>query len=189
VKEITDEDILYTIRKSTRAKHLRLVISCSGKVSVVVPVKNFWQKETSSKLIKELIEKKAGWIKKTLARFSTLPQWQKRIYTKKDFLVNKEMARELISRRLNYFNQFYGLKWNRISIRDQKSRWGSCSRKGNLNFNYKLLFLPAKLQDYVVAHELCHLQEMNHSQKFWDLVAKTLPDFKNLRRELKGGLQ
>jgi predicted metal-dependent hydrolase len=67
----------------------------------------------------------------------------------------------------------------------QKSRWGSCSRKKNLNFNYKLIQLPLELADYIVVHELCHLQEFNHGQGFWNLVGETIPDYKARRDELR----
>lgn len=102
------------------------------------------------------------------------------------YLANKEMARECIERKAGYWSRFYGWDYGRISIRNQKTRWGSCSRKGNLNFNYKLAFLPDKLGDYIVVHELCHLREMNHSQKFWTLVARAVPDYRNVRKKLKG---
>lgn len=87
--------------------------------------------------------------------------------------------------RVAHFNSFYGFSVGRISIRDTKTRWGSCSKRGNLNFNYKILFLPAHLADYIVVHELCHLQEFNHSQNFWALVAKIFPNHKAMRAELK----
>lgn len=108
-----------------------------------------------------------------------------RIRSKRDFLNNKEKAREIIKNRIKYLNSFYNLSFNRISIKNQKSRWGSCSKKGNLNFNYKIVFLPQKFSDYVLVHELCHLREFNHSGRFWDLVKKTIPDYKETRREFK----
>jgi len=86
---------------------------------------------------------------------------------------------------VEYFNAMYGLRCNRITIRNQKTRWGSCSRKGNLNFNYKIALLPQRLADYIIVHELCHLGEFNHSRKFWALVAQTMPDHVDLRKELK----
>jgi len=87
--------------------------------------------------------------------------------------------------RLGHFNQFYGFEYKRISIRNQKTRWGSCSKKGNLNFNYKLLFLSQEQADYIIVHELCHLKEMNHSKRFWNLVLESILDYKNVRKSLK----
>lgn len=103
----------------------------------------------------------------------------------KHFLNNKEKARGIINSRIGYFNGFYNFPFNRISIKNQKSRWGSCSKKGNLNFNYKIIFLSQKHFDYVLVHELCHLKELNHSKRFWDLVKETIPDYKEIRRDFK----
>jgi hypothetical protein len=101
------------------------------------------------------------------------------------YLKYKESARALVNERLQYFNQYYGYKWNKIAIRNQKTRWGSCSKAGNLNFNYKIALLPPRAADYIIVHELCHLKEFNHSQNFWNLVSKTIPDFKEVRKQLK----
>jgi predicted metal-dependent hydrolase len=101
------------------------------------------------------------------------------------YLQCREAARELARRKIDYFNSFYGFKVNRIAIRDQKSRWGSCSKKGNLNFNYRIALLPERLADYVILHELCHLGEFNHSKRFWDLMEKAMPDARRLRQEFK----
>jgi len=103
----------------------------------------------------------------------------------KEFIENKEKARELINERLKFFNKFYDFNFKKISVKKQNSRWGSCSRKGNLNFNYKILFLPKNIADYIIVHELCHLKEFNHSPRFWALVAKTIPDYKKIRLSLK----
>jgi len=103
-----------------------------------------------------------------------------------EFLTNKELARSLVIGRINHFNQTYGFMVKRISIRNQRSRWGSCSRKGNLNFNYRVALLPPTVSDYIIVHELCHLGEFNHSKKFWGLVAKTVPNYKQLKKELRG---
>ncbi len=91
----------------------------------------------------------------------------------------------MILERLESLNKHYGLSYGRVAIRDQRSRWGSCSKKGNLNFNYRLLFLPLPLVDLVIAHELCHLKEFNHSTAFWGLVAETIPDLSLRREELR----
>ena len=101
------------------------------------------------------------------------------------YLKHKETARSLVLKKINYWNQFYGFSFNRVSIKRLKSRWGSCSSKGNLNFNYHILFLPDNLVDYVIVHELCHLGQMNHSKKFWTLVQKTLPDFAYRKENFK----
>ena len=82
------------------------------------------------------------------------------------YLKHKEVARTLVRERLEYFNAFYGYEYKRIAIKNHKSRWGSCSKKGNLNFNYRIALLPSELADYIVVHELCHLGEFNHSPKF-----------------------
>jgi hypothetical protein len=97
----------------------------------------------------------------------------------------KQEARAIALSRITHFNQFYQCSLRRISIRNQRSRWGSCSQKGNLNFNYRLLKLPLSLVDYIVVHELCHLREFNHSKRFWDLVGETLPDFRERRAALR----
>ena len=105
--------------------------------------------------------------------------------SRRDFLNNKEKAREIVENRIKYLNDFYNFSFNKISIKRQKSRWGSCSKKGNLNFNYKIIFLPQKYSDYVLVHELCHLGEFNHSRNFWELVKKTIPDYKEIKKEFK----
>lgn len=96
----------------------------------------------------------------------------------KHYVEHKEAARTLVHARLAHYNQFYNFNYNRVAIRNTRSRWGSCSSKQNLNFNYRILFLPPELQDYLIVHELCHLQEMNHAQSFWDLVAEQVPQYK-----------
>lgn len=103
----------------------------------------------------------------------------------KKFLELKEVARGVVLERLEHFNQHYGFKYGRVSIRNQTTRWGSCSSKGNLNFNYRIATLPKHLADYIVVHELCHRGQFNHSQKFWDLVGETVSNHEELQKELK----
>jgi len=103
----------------------------------------------------------------------------------KHYVTHKEATRELVLARLVHFNQFYGFTWNRVAIRNQRRCWGSCSAKGNLNFNYKIQFLPPHLADYIIVHELCHLKELNHGQEFWSLVAQQLPQYKETLTELR----
>ena len=87
--------------------------------------------------------------------------------------------------RVKHYAELMGVSYGRITIRNQTTRWGSCSSKGNLNFNCLLMLAPAEVRDYVIVHELCHLREMNHSAKFWSLVAAMLPDYKEKIKWLK----
>ena len=105
---------------------------------------------------------------------------RRRFTTKK-----REQARRFVENRIRYFNSFYGFKINRVAIKNTKTRWGSCSSKGNLNFNYKIIYLRPALADYLIVHELCHLGELNHSRRFWILVSKTIPDYIKINKELR----
>lgn len=105
--------------------------------------------------------------------------------TKADYQRHKEAARHFVHQRLAVLNQHYGFTYQRVAIKNSATRWGSCSKQGNLNFHYKLILLPAELADYVLVHELCHLQELNHSKRFWMLVAKTIPHHKTARAQLR----
>ena len=98
---------------------------------------------------------------------------------------NRDLARQRITRRVEYFAPLVGVTYNRIFIKEQKTRWGSCSSLGNLNFNWKLILLNEELLDYVVVHELAHRKQMNHSPTFWAEVERVLPDYRERRRRLK----
>ncbi len=101
------------------------------------------------------------------------------------YTAHKEATRSLVFARLAYYNEHYQFSWNRIAIRDTKRSWGSCTSLKNLNFNYKLLFLPPHLQDYIIVHELCHLEALHHGESFWQLVGETVPAYKECVAELK----
>lgn len=96
------------------------------------------------------------------------------------------MALKRIRERLDLYAPRIGVTFGRVAIRDQKSRWGSCSRKGNLNFNWKLIMAPPPVLDYVVIHELCHRLEFNHSPRFWSLVERQMPEYEAWKKWLKG---
>ena len=104
---------------------------------------------------------------------------------RRDYLKYREQARAFVHGRVAYWNTYYDVRIRRISIKNTRRTWGSCSRKGNLNFSYALLFLPRELADYVVVHELCHARHPNHSSAFWAEVAKATPDFARRRKELR----
>lgn len=87
--------------------------------------------------------------------------------------------------RVSYFARLMGVSYRNITIREQKTRWGSCSSEKNLNFNWKLILAPPEVLDYVVVHELCHLKEMNHSKAFWDEVGKVMPEYETYKLWLK----
>jgi hypothetical protein len=93
-------------------------------------------------------------------------------FPKEEYEYNKNTVRKMVTERVEFFNSFYKFPYNNISIRNQTSVWGSCSRSGNLQFNYKLVYVPEKTMDYVIVHEICHLKEHNHGPNFWKLVEK-----------------
>ncbi len=97
----------------------------------------------------------------------------------------RKKAEEVIHDRLQFFNEHYQFRYHRVTLRNQKTRWGSCSSRGNLNFNWRLIMAPIEVIDYVVVHELCHLKEMNHSARYWALVEQAIPDYKKHRKWLK----
>jgi predicted metal-dependent hydrolase len=96
----------------------------------------------------------------------------------------KSQANQVINVKVRKFSSQMGLDFNRVVIRDQKSRWGSCSCLKNLNFNWRLIMAPEPVLDYVIIHELCHLREMSHSKSFWKLVAQYCPQWQELRNWL-----
>lgn len=167
----------YTLKQSRRARYVRLSVRPGGAVVVTVPF------GSSSALVQRFIQKHAEWINRSVARMrkiQALPASGVRGYA-----THKEAARALVHERVAHWNAHYRHAVGRIAIKNTRTLWGSCSRRGNLNFSYKLLFLPTCLVDYVVVHELCHLKEHNHSPAFWRLVAQTTPDHARRRRELR----
>jgi predicted metal-dependent hydrolase len=105
----------------------------------------------------------------------------------KDILIGwyKETAKCHIKERVNYYESIIGVKSGKITIKNQKTIWGSCSAKGNLNFNLKLIMMPQYVIDYVIVHEICHLIHFNHSKEFWKMVEEIIPDYKERRKYLK----
>lgn len=156
---------------------MRLRVHPGGVVVLTVP------QTATHGVIQEFLRSRARWLAdavKRMMQFKALP-----VSGRRDYLKYKEEARVFVRERVEYWNQFYRFEHGRIAIKNTKRTWGSCSAKGNLNFSFRLLFLPRELADYVVVHELSHLKEHNHSRAFWALVAVTLPNYKELRRELK----
>lgn len=105
--------------------------------------------------------------------------------SRRQYTKHREAARALVHARLAHYNQLYGYRYKKVFIRNTRSRWGSCSSKGNLNFNYRVALLPPELADYIIVHELCHLAEFNHGPQFWALVARVMPAHRALRKALR----
>lgn len=112
-------------------------------------------------------------------------QYREQALSKEELQELATQAMKLIPQKVHYYAQIIGVTYGRITIRNQRTRWGSCSGKGNLNFNCLLLLMPEEVLDYVVVHELCHRKEMNHSARFWEEVEKILPDYRQRRKWLK----
>ena len=105
--------------------------------------------------------------------------------TREKVIALADKALKVIPERVEYFAKVIGVTYGKITVRNQKTRWGSCSSKGNLNFNCLLMLAPPEVLDYVVVHELCHRKQMNHSKAFWLEVEKVLPNYKEVRKWLK----
>ncbi len=175
----------YTLRPSKRARRMRLSVYRDGSCVVTAPV------HVSQSAVETFVNQKSEWIQHARERFAALSHVifvKKRKRSKREsteYLATKAHALQLVTEKIAAQNAHYGFRFGKITVKDQKTRWGSCSKKGNLNFNYKIALLPEKLADYIVVHELCHLGEFNHSRKFWSLVEQTLPNHRALRNELR----
>lgn len=222
--------IPYIIKKSAKAKHIRITVARNGVVATA-PV------FMSEKKVIVFVEQKKAWIAKKVDRFAgfTLDsktrefadgeeltfqgeKFKLRVVEsdkkntsaqiKGDCLtvhinreipldirpteiqsrlvqLYKDLAREAVTERVEFFKQQLDVEYNQIRIKEQRSRWGSCSKKGNLNFNWKLVIAPPDVIDYVVVHEVCHLRHMNHLQDFWRCVETVLPDYRDSKNWLK----
>lgn len=173
------EKIEYTVRRSRRAKRWRLTLYAGGRLVVTSPA------DADPQRAEDFILKNKSWLLKKLVRLKGVGRRVRLRPPRGAYKKYGPAARALAAGRVSYFNRFYGFKVNRITVKNQKTRWGSCSKLGNLNFNYKILWLPPLLADYLVVHELCHLGQFNHSNLFWGLMARALPDYKARRRALK----
>lgn len=139
-------------------------------------------------IIQEYISKHQGWIVRkyteTSARKRERQQADIPSYDELDSFT-KKLIKEKIVERVLYYSELIGVSVGRVTVRNQKTRWGSCSSKGNVNFNYRLYYMPEPLLNYVVVHELAHRRHMNHSLIFWEEVSKYCPDYKERRKQLR----
>lgn len=212
------------ITHSNRARYLRVKLTHSGSLSVVVP------NGVGTSTVKDFVASQADWIERKLSELTSVgvefdkPATLNLVYLNEiwdlEYLLDassksvsvsaedsfklkcigqvdniallhkilgmwlKKKAQQIIPPRLEELAEQHGFHFNRVTIRGQKTRWGSCSTKKNINLNYKLLFLEPVMVDYVLIHELCHTIEMNHSQQFWSLVADCDSNYKHHDKQL-----
>ena len=170
----------YTLKLSPRYRRLRLSIRSDASVVVTAPPR------VPRVMIDNFIRDHADWIQERRIKIQKYNAHQILLKSSAtEYQKKKATALHFVNVRLRELNAMYGFCYYRVAIKNQKSRWGSCSKKGNLNFNYQILALPSRVADYLMVHELCHLKELNHSKKFWSLVAKGVPDYRELKTELK----
>lgn len=175
-KNITCTYKLYTRRGQ---KTVRLSIGLGGQLCVYAP------KSFSHRSISRLIENNEASLSTLMTR--AVQTGKHDVKTRSGATRKKEFAeaRRVVNERIVELNKHYNFTFNRVAIRDQRTRWGSCSVRKNLNFSYRIQYLPRALQNYVVVHELCHLQELNHGPRFWALVADLIPDYVACRKALQ----
>ena len=168
-----DYEIIYSRRKtlSLCIKNTRLIVGAplgtpKKKIEEAINSHREWiEKHTERQIIKE--ERFAGLSDKQIAEL-------------------KRQARKVLSAKAEYYSALMGVDFGRISITSAKTRFGSCSSKGNIAFSYRLMLYPEAAVDYVVVHELAHRKEMNHSKAFYKIVEDILPDYKERRKLLRG---
>lgn len=174
-----EKEISFIHKRSRRAKRMRLAVHCDGSVVITSPF------GVSQSTIEKFFADKKQWVRDKVAFFKSVDNKAIRTFSYEDYLENKDKALVLVNKRVEHYNKIYNLAFNKIFIKNQKTCWGSCSGKRNLNLNYKIIFLPEKHRDYIIVHELCHLKEFNHSKKFWKLVEKALPNYLEIKKELR----
>lgn len=167
-------DIIYSRRKS-----IAIQITLEGCVKVRAPY------SCPRSVIESFLSEKQQWITTHLEAAGKAASAPRREFSDAERRRYIELARDIFTRKAAWYARIMGVTYGRISIREQKTRWGSCSGKGNLNFNWKLIRMPQEILDYVVVHELAHRMEMNHSPRFYRIVASVLPDYRIRERWLK----
>jgi len=165
-------------RKSNKAKYLRLTIDSSKQIKVTIP------KFSTIKSAEKFLNSKSDWVEKQFIKIGERNQFT--LQNAKSSNINDEdEAKKILRNRLEELSAIHKLDFNRSFIRSQKTRWGSCSTKNNINLNIKLNNLPEELRDYVIIHELVHTKVKNHSSIFWMEMAKYYPDPKFADKKLR----
>lgn len=168
--------VIYSNRKT-----IAIEVKADGQIVVKAP------RHARQRQIEAFLAEKEEWIRTAVKRQQKRADENAQIpkLTNEEIRVLADRASKDIAGRVRYFAPLVGTTFNRITIRNQTTRWGSCSGKGNLNFNCLLMLTPEEVRDYVVVHELCHRLQMNHSKAFWAEVERVLPDYASRRDWLK----
>lgn len=166
-------EIIYSSRKT-----LAIQITADGTVKVRAP------KKCTKASIESFLKEKESWILKYVNKAKENPPAKKTLLSAQERNHYIRIARDIFSQKTAYYASIMHVTYGRISIREQKTRWGSCSSVGNLNFNWRLIFAPEEVLNYIVVHELAHRREMNHSQAFYAVVKSVLPDYKKSQKWL-----
>ena len=172
----------YKIKKSARAKRVRIKVGVAGEVVVVLP------KSVPKFFARAFVASNRRWIERQQAKMGARrAERDARLldHSRARYLKHKQEAQAFCQKRVQFWAKKMHIQYHKITIKNTRTRWGSASSKGNLNFNYKIIFLPDDLADYLIVHELAHLREMNHSEKFWSIVSRYIPDCKEKRKRLK----
>lgn len=180
IREYLDIEELHIpiICERSSRKTLTITITQDGQLLIKAPFR------ISDREIERFLKQKRYWIYKQTKR--ALEDTQKRVERNEHEVKRlREQARRVLTEKTDYYKVLLGVDYQRIRIGDQRTRWGSCSTKGTISYNWHLILMPERIMDYVVVHELCHLLEMNHSERFWRQVRVVLPDYEKRRKWLK----
>lgn len=158
---------------------MAIQVKPDGRVAVRCPMR------VSMQTARTFAGQHEAWIQRQVQAMESRRE-KRPVMTAEQVKAYRELARRVLTAKTAVWAERMGATYGRIAIRQQATRWGSCSAKGNLNFNWTLILLPDELQDYVVVHELAHRRQMNHSPQFWSVVAEQLPDYAERRRRLRG---
>jgi len=162
---------------SARAKHLSITVKQDQSIRVAIP------KGVTRATAEKFLRSKIPWIKNSLEKIQKLQMQNKPQYDIRN--IDRGKAKAYLTMRINQLANKYGFDFNKLFIRNQKTRWGSCSSRDNISLNMKLVFLPVELQDYVILHELVHTRHKNHGKKFWKAMDKLVGDAKGLRKQMR----
>jgi len=183
--EKTGEGFYYRIVKRKQMKNLNLVIGKDQRVRVTIPASRL--RVVTQRQIENILKERFDFVMSAIDKYKKQGEKYPDLFEFSDehYRQYRKQAQELIKSKVDYYCRKQNFQYNRLSIRNQKTRWGSCSEDGNLNFSYKLIFLTPEEQDYIVVHELCHLEEQNHSRDFWSLVERILPNYRVAHKSIR----